>query len=212
MSETDADRRPLKSRSTGWAGMATRALLKTPITPNQISLIGIGFAALGAWAFVETRTGASWWWLVAALGIQLRLLSNMLDGMVAVEGGRGHPTGALYNELPDRVQDVLLLGAAGVAANNYELGLTAALLGVLCAYVRQVGGAIGLPQDFRGPMAKPHRMAALTLGCIAAFAADLWGGWHAMIGWTLLIIIAGTIITIIRRTMRMHALLSAKAP
>ena len=48
--------------------------------------------------------GAAWrgWLVLAALGIQLRLLCNMLDGMVAVEHGRATPVGALYNDVPDR--------------------------------------------------------------------------------------------------------------
>jgi len=29
-----------------------------------------------------------------------------------------------------------------------------------------LGGSLGLPQDFRGPMAKPHRMAVLTGACL----------------------------------------------
>ena len=54
-------------------------------------------------------------WLGAAAGIQLRLGANMLDGLVAVEEGKGAPTGAHYNEAPDRVEDALLLVAALLA-------------------------------------------------------------------------------------------------
>src|SRR5205807_2107597 len=49
----------------------------------------------------------------AALLIQLRLLANLMDGMVAVENERAQPTGALFNELPDRLSDSLLIVAAG---------------------------------------------------------------------------------------------------
>jgi phosphatidylglycerophosphate synthase len=212
----EPSRRPLKSRTTGWADLATRALLATPITPNQISLLGILFAGIGAWSLVQANQSTSaWWWLLAALCIQLRLLANMLDGLVAVEGGRGHPTGALYNELPDRIEDTLLLVGAGYAASSTELGWVAALLAVTCAYIRATGVALDLPADFRGPMAKPHRMAALTLACLVAFGFALAGDWKttilAMLV-TLLMIGVGTILTIIRRTVRMHQLLSAKAP
>lgn len=212
--QPDPGRRPLKSRTTGWAGAATRLLLKTPITPNQISLLGVAFAGLGAWALVKATESTAWWWLIAALCIQLRLLTNMLDGLVAVEGGRGHPTGALYNELPDRVEDIVLLVGAGYAASVPELGWIVALLSVLCAYVRVTGASLALPADFRGPMAKPHRMAALTLGCVVAFGFALAGDWKTTILSMLailLIIGVGTIITIIRRTLRMHQLLSARA-
>ena len=56
------------------------------------------------------------------LCVQLRLLCNLLDGMVAVEGGRSSPVGALYNEVPDRVADSLLLVALGYAVGIPWLG------------------------------------------------------------------------------------------
>ena len=57
--------------------------------------------------------------------MQLRLLCNMLDGMVAVEGGKGSRTGEIYNEVPDRIADPLLLVPAGYAIGlpyGVELG------------------------------------------------------------------------------------------
>ncbi|PYL24189.1 MAG: hypothetical protein DMF44_05850 [Verrucomicrobia bacterium] len=44
-------------------------------------------------------------WLFAALGAQLRLRANMLDGMVALVSARASKVGELYNEVPDRVWD-----------------------------------------------------------------------------------------------------------
>ena len=41
--------------------------------------------------------------LVAAVCVQLRLLANLLDGMVAVGSGQASRIGELYNEVPDRV-------------------------------------------------------------------------------------------------------------
>jgi phosphatidylglycerophosphate synthase len=164
-----SNRRPLKSRSTPWAAALTRLLLRTPITPNAVSVIGIGFAATGAGAFL-LASEHRWAWLVAALFIQLRLLANLLDGLLAVEGGRFSATGGLYNEFPDRIEDSLLLVAAGYAAGWPELGWAAALMAMGTAYVRALGRSLGLPQDFCGPMAKQHRMALLTLAALASFA------------------------------------------
>ena len=87
--------------------------------------------------------------------------------MVAVEGGKSSPVGALYNELPDRLSDSLLLVPIGYAAGVAWLGWAAALLAALTAYIRAVGGSLGLPQDFSGIMAKPQRMALLTFGLAA---------------------------------------------
>lgn len=163
---TVENRRPLKTRSAGWAQGVARGLAAIGLTPNAISVIGIGFAALGAWAFVAAPGGSPWLWLGAALGIQLRLLANMLDGLVAVEQGKGSATGPLYNEAPDRAEDALLLVAAGYACGVPELGYGATVLAFGTAYIRALGGALGFAQDFVGPMAKQHRMFVLTVGTL----------------------------------------------
>ena len=153
-SGSGTNRRPLKSRSTRWAGIASRMILSTSLSANQVSFLGIVIAALGAWALVESPT-RPWFFLAAAACIQLRLLANMLDGMVAVEGGRQTPAGALYNEVPDRLADSIFIVALGVVIGEPWLGWLGALLAALTAYIRTLGGALGLAQDFRGPMAKP---------------------------------------------------------
>lgn len=189
-----ASRRPLKSRSSGWARMLTRLLLRTPATPNAISLAGIGFAAAGAAAFAFAGENR-WLWLAGAACIQLRLMANLLDGLVAVEGGRFSPTGALFNEFPDRIEDSLLLVAAGYAAARPELGWGAALLAMGTAYVRALGGSLGLAQDFSGPMAKQHRMAVLTMGAAASAAFPALPVMAA----ALVLICAGAALTCVRR-------------
>jgi hypothetical protein len=85
------------------------------------------------------------------------------------------------------------------------------LLAAITAYIRALGGTLGFPQDFGGPMAKPHRMAALTLGAIATFVEMLVKGTgHALVA-TLGIVAAGTLVTIVRRTLAIAAGLRASA-
>ncbi|TLD71392.1 CDP-alcohol phosphatidyltransferase family protein [Phragmitibacter flavus] len=119
-------RRELKTRQAGWAKKLAAFLVKTPITPNIISVISILFAVLGAICFIMIPTAPCQWggtllWFGAATCIQLRLLCNLLDGMVAIEGGKKSPTGGLYNEVPDRIADILFLAAAGYTASNHLL-------------------------------------------------------------------------------------------
>jgi phosphatidylglycerophosphate synthase len=204
MSDTD-NRRPLKTRGAAWAGRLADALGRARVSPDIISATSVAFAVLGAslllWSGATESMGFRAFLLViAAVTIQLRLLCNMLDGMVAVEHGLGGPNGPIWNELPDRIADVLFLTAAGYAAGVEWLGWLAALLAMLTAYVRELGRGLGQPADFSGPMAKPHRMAALTLACLVAAAEPLWG-WHGhamIIG--LAVIAALTAFTAVRRT------------
>ncbi len=183
-------------------------------------------ALLGAVALYQLGGGASarWVWAIAAAAcIQLRLIANLLDGMVAVEHGRKQATGDLWNEVPDRFADVvLLLGAGyGIAALSSEgllgaisplLGWCAALLSMGTAYLRQLGGALGLAQDFRGPMAKQHRMFTLTL---AALASPLEAGLGAPPGGALVVglavIAAGALVTSLRRLQSLAEALRRRA-
>ncbi len=204
------NRRPLKSRDTGWAAAVLRLLLKTGLSADAVSILGVVISAAGAAALVYAHAHP-WLFLLGALCIQLRLLANMMDGLVAVEGGRGGPLGPLFNEAPDRIEDTLFLVAFGIAAGWPGLGWFAAVLAVCAAYVRLLGGTLGFPQDFSGPMAKPHRMAALTLGCVLAFAEALISGgrWAALI--VVWAVILGTLATIARRLSRQARLLKERA-
>lgn len=202
-----ANRRPLKSRGTRWAAAAARLALASGISADGVSILGIVISLIGAAALV-TGFGAPWHFLIGAAAVQLRLLCNMLDGMVAVEGGRKSIYGPLYNELPDRIEDSVLLIAAGTAAGllGFLLSMIAALLAAICAYVRLLGGTLGQPQDFVGPQAKPHRMFVLTVGLIAAFVERLVTGYTFGSSNTLTlalgVICVGTFATIVRRTLR----------
>lgn len=202
------NRRPLKSRDTGWARRIAQLLLRTGLSADQVSLLGILFAGLGAAAFVFAPQ-QPWLFLLGALGIQLRLLCNLFDGMIAVEGGRKSPYGPLFNEAPDRIEDSLFLVAFGWAGGLLWLGLLAALLACLTAYVRVLGGSFGLPQDFVGPMAKQQRMALLTLGSLVAMAETLARGSLLTVQVVLWIVVAGAAVTAVRRTARIAAALAA---
>ncbi len=191
-SATDA-RRPLTSRNTAWAHWIARRLAATEVTPNQISLASIGFALVGGLLLLRPDWPVAM--VFAAICIQLRLLCNLIDGMVAVEGGKGTPVGALYNEVPDRVADSLFLIGAGYGVGLPELGWFAALVAALTAYIRVLGGSLGLKQDFRGPQAKPQRMFVLTLGCLAvAWEGVQYGSWHTLSA-ALWIIAVGSVLT-----------------
>jgi phosphatidylglycerophosphate synthase len=181
-------------------------LAASAVTPNQISLLSMVFAAIGGWLIA---TGVPIAWLGAAVCVQLRLLCNLLDGMVAIEGGKSSAVGALYNELPDRVSDSLLLVPLGYAAGWPWLGWLAALLAANTAYVRLLGASLGQRQDFGGVMAKQRRMAVLTLGLVVqSVEAPIWGTRFALFT-AGIIIAAGSLLTCWTRTMAIARRLEA---
>jgi len=195
----DDNRRPIKTRSAGWAKHITDILVKRDISPNQISVASIAFAFAGVVALnIDSGVIGS---ICCAIGIQLRLLCNLFDGMVAIEGGKKSDIGSLYNEFPDRIADSLLIVGLGYAIGQSDLGWFAALAAALTAYVRVFGGSIGLKQTFIGPMAKQHRMAVMTAALLLnAVEANVYGT-HYVLLIALAVIAIGSVATCVTRTL-----------
>jgi phosphatidylglycerophosphate synthase len=216
------NRRPIKSRDTGWAHRAAAALADADASPDLISAASFAFAAFGA-ALLLGAGMTELWPLRAALligaaaSVQLRLVCNLLDGMVAVEHGRSSPAGAIWNELPDRFSDVVLLAGAGYCAAGggimfaVEIGWICAVLALLTAYLRELGRGLGFPADFSGPMAKQQRMAALTIACVISVLEPLWGWRGQTLTIALVIVAFGTAFTAFRRTRTLARRLADKS-
>ena len=203
MADTPA-RRPLKSRATSWAQGLARLLLGMGVTPNAVSVMSLVFALAGAASIIGTICcpQGAWLWIIAAVMIQLRLLCNLMDGMLAVEGGLGTADGDLYNETPDRLADVTLLAAAGYASTHPHgslIGWLAACGAVMTAYVRMHGATLTGKHDFRGPLAKPQRMAVLTGICLLMPLAR-YRSWDASLHfWAMTLLAAGIWLTVLLR-------------
>lgn len=209
------DRRPLASRNTRWASSIARWLAGRSVTPNQISQASMVAAAIAGLCFnfagQETGTGMRALFLVlAALFCQLRLLCNLFDGMVAVEGGKGAPDGPFWNEFPDRIADILILAGIGYGIDLLGLGFAAAAFAVLTAYVRELGRANGLPSDFSGPMAKQHRMAVVTGAALVSLLEPLWNGQNDVLTLGLAVVAIGAAFTALRRGQRLVRGLKAR--
>ena len=216
-----AGRRPLQSRNLAIFKWLASTLARAGVTPNAISFSSMVFAGLAGVALVGTGYSEGWatrgCWLLAAAGIQLRLIANLIDGMVAVEGRKGGPTGDLWNEAPDRVSDAAIFIGAGYAVTSVpSLGFGAALMAVFVAYVRALGASVGAGQCFLGPQAKPQRMALMTAVCVLyAVAPAAWmslGSEHlTVIRLALAIVILGGTVTAWRRFQWIVAFLKKRA-
>jgi phosphatidylglycerophosphate synthase len=211
-------RRPLKTRSARWAGALLRAMLKVGIRPNQVSVMSVIFAIGSAACLLAipcSGLSPALLWALAAVGIQLRLICNLMDGMLAVEGSLKSPNGDLYNEFPDRLSDTVILAALGYASGG-ELSIT---LGWLCASgalmtaaVRMHGASLTGIHDFSGPMAKPHRMALATTGCLVMAGLAVMDSQRNVLPWMLGILLAGVVVTLFRRLRSLSRSLHESTP
>lgn len=205
------ERRPLATREKRWSKATAHWLARRQVSPNAVSVFGMIAGCLAGIVFWATQQVDEPWmirgtFVAGAICVQLRLLANMLDGMVAIELNRTSPVGELYNEVPDRISDAAtLIGFGAAVQSNLNLGFTAACVALLVAYIRAQGKAAGASHDFRGPMAKPHRMFIVTVGALymagapanwpLALNATTWG----MPAIVLLVVSIGGAITAWRR-------------
>jgi phosphatidylglycerophosphate synthase len=177
---------------------------------NGISVAGMVFGMLGGAALFFTARLPEFARLLLIAGaacVQLRLLANLFDGMVAIARGTASKVGELFNEVPDRVSDsVILIGLGYATGGHVILGYGAALAAMMTAYVRAVGKGAGTPNEFCGPMAKQQRMFLVTMTCLyCAFTPPAWQridfgccvlGVPAVV---LALIVVGALMTTVRR-------------
>lgn len=211
-------RRPIKSRSNPLMIRLAKSLSQKNITPNQISLFSIVPAFITMLALAFWQVSPQLWvqillLAVAMIGIQLRLLCNLIDGMVAIEGGKVTPAGELFNEVPDRVSDTFFFIGLGLSLiapfssdNSFGLvlGLLASLFAAFTAYIRVLGVSMGTPAFFSGPFAKQHRMALMSASLFATMIGRFFSLTTEFLWIAMIMIIIGSFFTAIRRLLQIY--------
>jgi len=208
------DRRPIAARDLRVMQATAAWMARKGFSANGISVAGMIFGLLGGAAlFLTARTpdlASRGLWIAGAACVQLRLLANLFDGMVAIARGTASKVGELFNEVPDRVSDsALLIGLGHAPGGHVLLGYGAALAAMMTAYVRAVGKGAGTANEFCGPMAKQQRMFLVTMTCLfCAFTPVLWqrfgcdGCRLGVPAAILSLIILGALVTTVRRLVR----------
>ncbi|MBM4113615.1 MAG: CDP-alcohol phosphatidyltransferase family protein [Phycisphaerae bacterium] len=223
-------RRPIAGGFRRSADFAVRWCVRRGVHPNTVSWMSLVSASAAGACFL----GARQWpllLLLAPLFCWLRLWFNMLDGMVALASKKASRTGEIVNELPDRISDVVILVSAGYSGwCDPAGGYWAAIFALLTAYVGTLGQAIGVQREFRGVMSKPWRMVAIGAGAWLAllvavvdgapagaisllrgdsFTVSRFGG-LTILDWTMIVIVAGCVQTVIVRLARIVRAVRAK--
>lgn len=211
------NRRELATRKFQFFQTFAKSLTRWGLTPNQVSVLSVVFAAVGGYGFCAIKNCFFTGWILAFVGIQMRLLCNMIDGLMAIEGGMKSAAGEIYNDLPDRVSDLILILAASFVVKEpwgRDLGWLAATLALMTAYVRQLGSSMGQKADFSGPMAKQHRMAMLNIALVLVLIGHFTGfsaQSSLIVSVALVVIGLGSFITCWRRLYRLTQFLKQRS-
>lgn len=139
------------------------------VSPDAISATAIVVAAAGG-ACLAGSTAVPALLLLVPVVAAARLILNLLDGMVARRTGTARPMGEVWNEVGDRVGDLLFIGAlALVPAVGPALGLAAAIAALLASFVGLAARAAGGRRLYGGILSKPGRMFVLAVAAPLAF-------------------------------------------
>ncbi len=178
------------------------------LTPNQLTLIGFGIAALGG------VMAALEWWLLAGIVATTGSAFDMFDGAVARVTGTTSKLGAFMDSTFDRWGEaVIYLGIViGCTRAGYELGawLAAAAMGsaFMVSYARARAESLGFAPG-KGMAAvglAPREVRVIILG-IGLVGAGLFGGvggdstGTAILGIALGLIVLLATLTVIQRIM-----------
>jgi len=169
-------------------------LERTGVRPDVLTLGAIPVGAIAGIAILASPTAPVVLVLVP-LAAAARLILNLLDGALARRTGLIHARGELFNEVGDRLADVLMLAPVAFVPGAHQasvlLGVTMA---VLASFTSVATKAAGGTRSYRGILSKPGRMALLSVTAIAVILVGpaAWGPFGPLL-------LIGTSLTLLER-------------
>jgi CDP-diacylglycerol---glycerol-3-phosphate 3-phosphatidyltransferase len=160
------------TRFEAWVRRQAEALMsalgRIPVTPNQITVVGVGLTFVAA---VLAALGHLRW---AGVVLIFAGTFDILDGALARSSGRSYPYGAFLDSTLDRYSEgAIYIGLAAYFASAggplqrwLVLATVAALAGsFLVSYVRARAQSLGFTCE-SGLFARPERVVATVVGLI----------------------------------------------
>jgi archaetidylinositol phosphate synthase len=158
----------LKQKVQGLLTFEAKAAHKLGLTPNMITAIGLAFAFLSAFAYVEWQFNPVVPWLAFVL-LMLSGFCDVLDGVVARVYGESTVFGGFLDSLLDRYADAAVFVGIIIAGLCYFwAGLLAIIGSLLVSYSRARAEAAGLKMESVGLAERAERMLTLLLTTLIA--------------------------------------------
>ena len=185
MFKEPSDRRPMGLRTYAPIQRLAKAIAEVGVRPQWlswwISLSPLGLAALSLYGFWAAR-GLHLTPFKGALGLVLvmlcilgqrlaTVLARLVQDEVVMNGGAARSQGSYWNEVPDRVGDLVILAGVGLAVELLWLGMLAGILVLFSAYLREFGARVTGQMECSGPLSSPRSVQMALIICLLAF---LW--------------------------------------
>jgi archaetidylinositol phosphate synthase len=156
------------------------------LTPNLVSVLAIGVAALAGGVFYLAGETPILYLLGSGLVLANGLL-DLLDGALARELSVASEGGDLLDHVLDRYADIFLLVGLAAGVDQFGLGLAAVTGVLMTSYLGTQAQAVGLDRVYGGVLGRADRLAlAGGTGVVAAFLTGTLYG-LTLIGWLLVV-------------------------
>jgi CDP-diacylglycerol---glycerol-3-phosphate 3-phosphatidyltransferase len=159
------------------AAQSMAQLEQAKVTPDALTMSGVGLCIAGAVAVFFEYAGWGFYWLGAALFVVGSIL-DILDGALARSRGTGSPFGAFLDSTVDRVGEGVMIGSIGLVFMRHDqmwsvaLAFAAIAGSFLVSYARARAEALGLKGDV-GLGSRAERVVVITTGLCLAPIHDL---------------------------------------
>jgi CDP-diacylglycerol---glycerol-3-phosphate 3-phosphatidyltransferase len=150
------------------AGRWIAGLERTSVTPDALTISGVGLCIAGAVAvYFEYLSG--WLFILGGALFVIGSVLDILDGALARRSGKGTQFGAFLDSTVDRVGEGFMLAAIGLVlmrdGSEWGVALTFAAMGgsFLVSYTRARAEAMGLKGDV-GFGSRAERVVVISVG------------------------------------------------
>lgn len=189
----------LRSKSRAIAEPIAAAAEWAGITPNQLSVLSVFFAAASS-VFYYLSSSKAILLYMAALMVFLAALTDMADGALARRTGSADRKGDFLDHVIDRYADILIISGilfAGYAP--WPVGFLAVIGILLTSYIGTQAQAVNFERYYGGMVGRADRLAMIIVATIAnAIYSDKIGG-LALLGWLMVVIMISSHITALQR-------------
>ena len=174
--------------------------VRNRIHPDIFTYGALGLSVTAGYALYAAGSNRAWLWVVTPC-VLVRLVLNLMDGLVARELKLASTWGEVKNEFGDRLADAaIFLGLCFAGYADARLAALAIVLILCVSYLGILGKAIGGARVYGGVFGKGDRMIALALFTLYPIVTGNLGSYNAF----LIGAAVAALVTIIQRLKVIH--------
>jgi CDP-diacylglycerol--glycerol-3-phosphate 3-phosphatidyltransferase len=165
------------------------------VHPTVINILGLIASVIMAGCILLSVHHAMALILVPFLAF-FRTACNALDGLVSRRLGVASSMGEVFNELIDRISDILIFISLILLPQTHDmLGYLALLIVLLNSYLGILSKSAGGSRQYGGLMGKADRMIYISVAALVVLIFNQPNWWNIFLGFVLV----GTVITFVQR-------------